>query len=272
MEFVLIAEMSAMLNATMIYNMVSRDYSPSLQRVSTEPQVSRETSYFLANIGSVQSASQLVNNSRLYSYVMHAFGLSGMMNAKALILKVLNSGTGSSGFAASLNDPRYAALVKAFDFKNNGASTTSDPSAQTTTVNNYYEQQLESDTGQQSQGAQMALYFRRMAPNITDAYSILADKTLVKVFQTAFNLPSSMSAQNIDVQAREISSMLDVSKLQDPTYLQNFLNRFTAMYDAQNPMGSSSAPPANALLVSGTNVGISSSLLLSIANLKLGGS
>jgi hypothetical protein len=203
---------------------------------------------------------------------MKAFGLSGMTNAKALILKVLNGGTASNSFAASLNDARYTALVNAFDFKDNGASTTSSSSTQTTTVNNYYEQQLESDTGQQSQGAQMALYFKRMAPNITDAYSILGDKTLLQVFETAFSLPSSMSSENIDVQAREVSSLLNVSQLQNPTYLQNFLNRFTASYDAQNPMGSSSAPPANALLVSNTGVGISSSLLLSLANLKLGGS
>ncbi len=261
-----------MLTATVLYNAIARDYTSSLSATAKEPSVARATQYFLANIGKVTSASQLVSNSQLYNYVMTAFGLQDMSYAKALIVKVLNGGAASNGFAASLNDPRYTALVTAFDFAADGATTTSSSSstAAAATVNNYYQQTLETQTGQENQGAQMALYFARMAPNITSAYSILADQTLLKVVETAFSLPATLSLENIDTQAGEISALLNVSKLQDPTYLNQFLQRFTASYDAQNPMGSVSSTPANALLVSST--GISSSLLLSLANLKLGGS
>jgi hypothetical protein len=261
---------NAMLSATILYNSITRSLPQSLQAVAKEPTVTRETNSFLANIGKVTSASQLVNNSSLYNYVLTAFGLSNMSNAKALITKVLEGGSGSGSFAASLNDPRYTALASAFNFKQNGAATTSTQSTLTTTVNNFYEQTLENNAAQENQGAQLALYFRRMAPNITSAYNILADTNLLKVVETAYNLPVSLSEQDIDTQAKEISKLLNVSQLQNPTYLQNFLDRFTAMYDAQNPAGSSSAAPTNALLV--TSPGISSSLLLSIANLKLGGS
>jgi hypothetical protein len=75
--------------------------------------------------------------------------------------------------------------------------------------------------------------------------------------------------ENIDTQAQEVSQLLNVSKLKDPTYLQQFIDRFTASYDAQNPLGQSTAP-ANAMVV--TSPGISQNLLLSLANLKLGGS
>ena len=259
------------LTATMLYNAIARDYTKSLSSTAKEPTVERSTQYFLDNIGKVTSASQLVNNSHLYNYVMTAFGLQDMSYAKALILKVLNGGASSSGFAATLNDPRYMALVTAFDFAANGATTTSSSksAAAATTVNNYYQQALETQTGQENQGAQMALYFARMAPNITSAYSILADRTLLNVVETAFNLPATLSLENIDTQAKEIAQLLNISKLQDPTYLTRFLGRFTASYDAQNPTGSASSTPTNALLV--TSTGVSSSLLLSLANLKLGG-
>lgn len=259
-----------MLTATMLYNAITRDYSNSLSTTAKEPTVARTTKYFLANIGKVTSASQLVNNSQLYNYVLTAFGLQGMAYAKALITKVLNGGTSAASLAQSLHDPRYMALVKTFDFATYGSATTSDPTAQQTTVNNYYEQTLESNTGKENQGAQMALYFKRMVPGIKDAYSILSDKTLLKVVETTFNLPATLSLENIDVQAKEISQLLNVSKLQDPTFLSQFLQRFTASYDAQNPTPSVSATPTNALLV--TSPGISSNLLLSLANLKLGGS
>lgn len=260
-----------MLTATVLYNAITRDYSASLATTAKEPIVTRATQNFLASIGKVTSASQLVNNSQLYNYVMTAFGLQDMAYAKALIVKVLNGGASSSGFAQTLNDPRYIALVDTFNFAVNGASTTSSTTAQQTTVNNYYEQSLENQTAQENQGAQMALYFKRMASQITNPYAILADTTLLKVFETTFNLPTSFSQENIDTQAQTVSQLVNVSKIQnDPTYLSQFLQRFTASYDAQNPAGTSTAPPTNALLV--TSPGISSSLLLSLANLKLGGS
>lgn len=259
-----------MLTATILYNAITRDYSTSLATAAKQPTVERSTGEFLANIGKITSAKQLVSNSQLYNYVLTAFGLQDMAYAKALITKVLNGGTAVSGFAHSLHDPRYTALVNTFNFAAKGTATTSDTAAMQTVVNNYNEQTLETNTGQQNQGAQQALYFKRMAPNIKDAYSILADRTLLKVFQTAFSVPASMSFLNIDTQAKEITQLLDVSKLQDPTFLNKFLQRFTATYDAQNPSTGISSTPTNALLV--TSTGISSSLLLSLANLKLGGS
>jgi hypothetical protein len=262
-----------MLTATTLYNSITRNYTKSLDTVAAEPQVERETAYFEQNIGSVTSASQLVSNTRLYTYVMTAFGLSDMMNAKALITKVLEGGTASNSFAASLNDPRYTALVSAFNFKTDGAATTSSSSTVSTTVANYNEQTLENNTSQENPGAQMALYFRRMASSITSVYSILGNATLLKTVETAYDLPSTLSLESLTAQAQTISQNLDVSQLSNTTYLDKFLNRFTASYDADNPPGSASTTPANALLVTPSDsVGISSSLLLSLANLQLGGS
>ncbi len=259
-----------MLTATQLYNAVTRTGSNFASSVATEPAVKQQTNYFLANIGSVTSAKQLVNNSKLYNYVMNAFGLGDELNARALITKVLEGGTGSGSFAASLNDPRYSALAAAFNFNENGTATTQSETTQQTTVSNFYEQTVENNVGQQNQGAQMALYFKRMASQITSPYSILGDQTLLKVFETAFNLPTTFSLGNVDTEAKTVGQLLDISKLQDPTYLQKFIERFTASYDAQNPMGGNSSSPTVALLVSQPS--ISQSLLLSIANLKLGGS
>ncbi|MEI9915910.1 MAG: DUF1217 domain-containing protein [Methylovirgula sp.] len=259
-----------MLTATQLYNAVTRSGSNYAASVASEASVKQQTNYFLANIGSVTSAQQLVNNSKLYNYVMNAFGLGSETNAKALIIKVLNGGDGPNSFAASLNNPSYTALATAFNFQENGATTTSSESVQQQTVSSFYEQTLENNVGQQNQGAQMALYFKRMASQITSPYSILGDKTLLKVVETVFNLPATLSLENVDTQAGEISQLLNISQLQNPTYLQKFIGRFTASYDAQNPTGGTSAPPTIALLVS--QPGISQSLLLSIANLKMGGS
>jgi Protein of unknown function (DUF1217) len=261
-----------MLTATLYYNAITKNYSKTLASTAAEPTVTQQTNYFLANIGKVRSANDLINNSRLYTYVMKAFGLSDMMNAKGLIRKVLEGGVSNPhSLANTLNDPRYKALATAFNFASTGASTTSSATLQQTTVNNYVEQTLETNVGQQNQGTQEALYFQRMAPSITSAYSILGDKTLLKVVQTALGLPVSMSQVNIDVQAKMITGQLKIADLQNPAKLQKFIERFTATYDSKN----TTAAPTTALTPlfdTSNTVGINSTVLLSLANLKLGGS
>lgn len=259
-----------MLTATLYYNSIVNNYSKTLASTAAEPTVAQATKYYLANIGNVKSVSELMNNNKLYTYVMTAYGLSDMMNAKGLITKVLEGGVSSpTSLANTLNDPRYKALATAFNFAADGATTTQTTAAQQGTVNNYVEQTLETDVGQTNQGVQMALYFQRMAPSITSAYSILGDKTLLTVVETALGLSSSISEEPIDTQATVINKALNISTLQNPAQLQKFIERFTANYDAQNA-NSQTVAPTNALLV--TSPGISSNLLLQIANLKLGGS
>jgi hypothetical protein len=117
----------------------------------------------------------------------------------------------------------------------------------------------------------MALYFQRMAPSITSAYSILGNKRLLSVVQTALGLPVSMSEAPIDAQAQMITRQLNIADLQNPAKLQKFIERFTSTYDSKN-QAAAPTTPLTPLFDTSNTVGISSSLLLSLANLKLGGS
>jgi hypothetical protein len=261
-----------MLTATLYYNAITKDYSKTLATTAAEPSVAQQTQYFLANIGKAKTVNDLINNSKLYTYVMTAFGLADMTNAKALIRQVLEGGVSNpKSLANTMNDPRYLALASAFNFASDGNTTTSSTTLQQTTVNNYVEQTLETNVGQQNQGAQMALYFQRMAPNITSAYSILGDKTLLSVVQTALGLPVSMSEVAINVQVKMITSELNIADLQNPAKLQKFIERFTARYDSQN-QAAAPTTPLTPLFDTSNSVGLSSNLLLSLATLKLGGS
>lgn len=261
-----------MLSATLYYLSITRDYSKTLANAAASPTAQRETQYYLANIGNVKSINDLLDNDKLYAYVMEAYGLSDMAYAKGMIRQVLEGGVSSSkALANTLNDPRYKALATAFNFAVDGASTTATTAARQGTVKTYVEQMLEDNVGQQNQGAQMALYFQRMAPSITSAYHILGDKTLLTVVETALGLPTSMSMENIDTQAKMISDRLKISDLQNPAKLQNFIERFTANYDSQNATAAPSTPLTALFSPSTGAVGLSSDLLLSIANLKLGG-
>ncbi|WP_395667166.1 DUF1217 domain-containing protein [Methylocella sp.] len=257
------------MNATLTYTMLAKDFSKSLARTASDPIVKRETAYFEKTIGSIRSVDDFMKNQRVYAYALKAFGLSDMAYARGMIRKVLEQGASDpASLANTLNDQRYKALAKAFDFAGAGAAATGSPDLVATTKADYLLQSLETQVGKENAGAQMALYFRRVAPTVTSAYGLLGDKTLLSVTQTAFGLSPSTSQQTIDRQAKTINSLLKISDLQDPAKLEKLIERFTARYDMKNPGGAATAP-VSAMQV--TQPEISQNLLMSLANLKLGG-
>jgi hypothetical protein len=120
-------------------------------------------------------------------------------------------------------------------------------------------QSLETQAGDQNEGVRLALYFQRNASNITSPYSILADKALLQVTQTALDLPVAMSEADIDVQAKMITDKLNLSDLQDPDKLNKFLARFAALYDLDNTDPTLTSPAL--MLLDGQNSGTSSAII-----------
>jgi hypothetical protein len=260
------------------YQLVANNLSKWQQITASSPSVAQATKYYQANIGNVKTIADFVNNYRLFSYAMTAFGLGDRIYAKGLMREVLTQGvTSSKGLAHTLNDPRILAFAKTFNFAANGASTTSSSAVQKDVVTNYTEQALETNQGAQNPGVQLALYFQRNAPNISSTYGILADKNLLTVVQTTLGLSPLMSAQDINTQASLLGKLVNIADFKDPKKLQTFIQRFTAMYDLNNAGSTATTIPAslagsNAILAAAANpVGISSDLLLSLQNFKLGG-
>ena len=230
---------------------------PKMQAMTAkEPAVQTAGAYYAANIDKVTSVDDFVGNYRLLSYALDAFGLGGQINSTALIKQVLEGGVSNPKSLANTL-PQWKAFATAFNFAADGAGSISTPTAVAATQSGYVEQQLENNQGQQDVGVQLAMYFNRVAPTVTSEYGILADKNLLNVVETIFGLPSSLSAENIDVQAKTLSDLMPISDLTDPKKLQQLTVRFTAEYDAtySNP-GSSTAP----LTVAGSSSSSSFSL------------
>lgn len=262
---------SPVLSTTAAYLSVTRNLARQQAATAADPQVKNDTAYYLANIGKVTSVAAFVGNYRLFSYAMKAYGLADMNYAKGLVTQVLNGGTSDpKALANTLTDKRYLAFAKAFDFAGNGAAATKTTAATTDTVSRYVEQSLEDKQGQSNAGVEMAMYFARNAASVTNVYGLLADKTMLKVVQTAFGLPASATA-DIDAQAATLKKLIPVADLQDPAKVAKIAQRFTAMYDLSGGNGSSAAASVSQLFAPSSN-GFGSDLLLTLQGLKLGGS
>jgi hypothetical protein len=218
-----------MTSTTTTFLSVSQNLSRYQTMTASEPAVKTATAYYEANIGSVTSVKDLVSNYRLLSYALNAYGLGDQINAKGLITKVLEGGVSNpKSLANTLPDSRWKAFATAFNFADSGATPPSSASAVATTTSDYVEQQLESDQGDQDVGVQLALYFQRVAPTVSNEYGILADKKLLEVAATIMGLAPSAAA---DLQPQALSKLLPLADLQDPAKLTQLTERFTAMYD-----------------------------------------
>lgn len=259
-----------MLTTTASYMQITQDLTRSLGNTARKPQVAREAEYYLANIENIKSIDDFIGNHRVFAFAMKAFGLGDMTYAKAFIRKALTEGIDDrESFANKLSDPRYKEFVETFNFARHGEATTIFERTRQGTVDKYVRQTLEEDSGAQNEGVRLALYFQRQAPKITSELGILADGALLKVAQTALGLPAAISALDIDKQAALIAQRLDIEDLKDPQKLQEFVNRFTALWEIENP----TQPPATPTVVVGQPIefGLASGLLTSLQNLKLGG-
>lgn len=227
-----------------------------------------ETTYFLENIGAIQSIDDLLDSPRLLDYALKAFSLDEHDFSRAELAKLLEGGVDDDKSPANSHDDKNVArFVAVFDFVKFGEQTTTHIAARDDTVAGYMRQTLEENAGDQNEGVRLALYFQRKAPTLKSFYQILGDPALAAVMRTALGMPESMAQADIDRQVAAMEKRVKLDDLKDPAKLEKFLTRFTAMWDATNATALSTSP-ALALLAPATSFGISADTLMAITSLK----
>ena len=238
-----------MLTTSASYKLIAGNMERTLATTAKKPVVAREVAYYLENIEKVKSIDDLMKDDRLFAFAMKAFGLTDMTYAKAFMRKVLTEGVGNKNtFANKLTDVRYREFASAFNFAALGGNATQTAQATTGTATQYIRQTMEQKAGDQNEGLRLALYFTRKASTVTTSYQILADKALTQVVQTALGLPSTISAADIDAQAKMITNRVKLTDFQDPAKVTKFVQRFAAMWDATQAQSDNSTNPALVLI------------------------
>ena len=118
-----------MLSTFLNYQLYTRDMTRTLDRIASNPVAKREADYYRENIGKVTSVDEFMDDYRLYSYAMKAYGLGDQIDSRGLVKKVLESDLNDpKSLANKLADERYRDFAKAFTF----SVKASEPVVQTT--------------------------------------------------------------------------------------------------------------------------------------------
>lgn len=247
------------------YRLIASDIEAALERTATQPDVKRESAYYLENISRIKTIDDFLKNDRIFKYAMKAFGLEEMHYAKAFMRKVLTEGIDDrQSFANSLTDPRYREFAEAFNFSRYGTGATVFNRAQQGTVDRYVRQTLEVQAGQSNEGVRLALYFQRKAASIENPYHLMADRALLRVTQVALGIAQANAAIDIDREAEMITRKLNVSDLKVPAKLEKFLERFTSLWEVEN----STAAPGIAQVFGRPSGSIDQDLMQKIQKLR----
>jgi hypothetical protein len=234
-------------------------------------QATKDATAYTTAIQDVKTVKDVIGNRKIVDFVLESKGIDPKDVTDDFVKKLFESDLSDpKSFANQQEDHRFVEMVGSFNFDAKGNVSRRDTGIQSAygtmeTQYMYLQQSLEEQTGEDSQGARLALYFQRQMPQINTAYDILGDTALLEVFRTTFELPAQMSTMDIDKQKSLVDKYLKLEDLQDPDKLKKFLSRFTAMYDLSND---TTQDPVLSLFGDSGSSGVSADTLLAVAQLK----
>ena len=229
------------------------------------PDITRDTVYFEARIGTISSAQELVSDRRLLRVALGAFGLQDDINNRFLIRKVLEDGTLREGALANrLSDSRYREMAQTFGFGDLAVPSTrlSDFGAKVT--ERYRRQQFEQAVGQQNGTMRLAMSATRALPDLvggneserTKWFRIMGNPPLRRVFETALGLPATFGKLDLERQlsvfqdrSRSQLGLGSLKELTDPVTMDRLIQRFLLKSDAAGQTASDRGTVALGLLL-----------------------
>ena len=230
--------------------------------LQTVPAQDRDEAYFRDKIGKVKTAEQLVNDKRLLRISLAAFGLEADVNSKAFIQKILEGGTLKEGSLANkLADKQYQKLSAAFGFGDFKVPRTAISTFPDEILTQFRTRSFETAVGNQNNAYRLAMNAEREIPALAAKstsetskwYSILGNAPLREVMQTAFGLPKSFAAIDLDQQVTVLKDKTKaafgssaISQFSDPAKMEALVRRFLFRSEIQD-LGTGSSPAAIAL-------------------------
>ena len=191
------------------WSFLNRTLESQKDAYAKSSEVAREATYFEENIGKIQTAKDLVADRTLLKVALEAFGLGDDINNKFFIRKVLDDGTlTDDALANRLSDKRYLKLSQAFGFGDFATPRTVLSDFGSEIISAFKERGFEAAVGDQNENFRLALGIDRELADITAKdlkedtlwFTVMGNPPLRKVFETAFNLPQSFGALDLDKQ------------------------------------------------------------------------
>jgi hypothetical protein len=117
-------------------------------------------------------------------------------------------------------------VAQTYDFANAGLSIIQNPQVISTIANGYAEVSWLNSLDTTTPGLSNALTFIQQASSITSVSQIVGNQLFDTVVNTALGIPEEIAFQSVQAQEHAITAKLDISKLQEPNYVQQIAQQY----------------------------------------------
>lgn len=224
------------------WRFLQQTYDSQFKAFTQSAQLQRDSEYFRENIGSIETAEQLVADRRLLTVALGAFGLQDDINSRYFIRKILEEGTvNDDALANRFSDPRYKEMSQAFGFGPGEFLKVGEPVFAEAIIDRFERIEFEVAAGQQNEAMRFALYAERQMGELAQSdmsndakwFTLMGEPPLRNLFEKAFNLPSAFGQIDIDQQLGVLKDRAnkefgsdDLSIFADPARVQDLITKF----------------------------------------------
>jgi hypothetical protein len=204
-----------------------RNESQDVAATAAQPAVARDISAFQSAVANAKTPAELLANPAFLKVLLTASGMSDQLGFTALATQALLSNPADpKALVNQLSDTRWKTVNETYNFATQGLAVIQNPKVLSDLANSYAEQVWRQSLDATTPGLSNALTFRSQAASITSVDQILGDPVLRSVVTTALGIPIQIALQDLHAQEQAITSRLDISRFQDPKFVESFTDQY----------------------------------------------
>ena len=225
--------------------MAQKNRDREVANTAKQPETQRDIAVFKRVIAKAKTIGEALDNPAVMKVLLTANGLADQVPYEGLAKKVLLSDPNDpNALVNRMGSARWKSVVKAFDFAKAGIDALKDPALQTRLADGYVEVAWRKGLEKATPGLSDALDFRERASKFKNAIDILGDPVMRRVVTTALGIPKQIAFQELGAQEKAITNRLDISRLQDPKFVDGLSQRYLLEKQKEAP---APAPDLSAL-------------------------
>ncbi|MGG5817557.1 DUF1217 domain-containing protein [Falsiroseomonas sp. HW251] len=217
------------LGASAAMAVVDRQGQVLRDRFAARRDVGADMAAFRQRASKITDADALLKDRRTLQVVLEAFQLESEIDKRGILRRALSEDpAGQDALVNRLTDRRWRQFAADFAARQ-GQPPLADAALVERIVQNATTNRYEKAMGASNPGMREALYFRRMASQVTTVPQLMADSALTEVLRGALGLPTQFGLLDFDQQRDLLNRRLDVSQLKDPKAVSRMTARYLAL-------------------------------------------
>jgi hypothetical protein len=243
---------SATQNPVVALQSAEKNETQDIKVTGARPDVKMAISQFTKAVSSAKTVAELLANPTIMKVLLTANGMQDQIGYTALATKALTSNlTDPKSLANVLTDTRWKGLATSLNLAS-GLKSIQSPAVIAAITAAYTKATWEAGEDAVAPGLSKALDFKARAASMTSVDQILGDPVIRSVVTTALGIPQQIAFQELRAQEKAISSRLDVTKLQDPKFVETFAQRYLIANSGSS--SATSTPDLTTLAVQGAGL------------------